>query len=1619
MQELSALGLTHPPGGTFPKPPVQTAAQTLPFGELSWENFERLSTRLAARSGQVEGAERYGRAGQAQQGIDIFARKPNGRYEVWQAKRYRTFTAKSLKKAVEAFLAGTWADRSDALYLAVQAALDDTDIQEQIETQRTALAARDITFIPLGGERLADRLRPHQDLVLSFFGRTWLTAFYGDAVDPALAQRLDGPEFAKVRDQLAAVYRTRFLALDPGVVSAPFTPGGPAVQQLGLLDRYAVSDVLIRERHADARTTPLPRPPPDQSLAKSGDKADPFRTDGGAREELRRVPVTDWLADGEQIAMVADAGAGKSTLLRCVALDLLGGQTVFPKLCGRWGERLPILVSFARWARATEMKGGEVGLKELVNDTLQPLLTADLTLLINRAVEEQRVVLLVDGLDEWSAEQSARVAFNTLVTFVGAHSLPVIVSGRPNGLRKIGALPLSWKSAELAPLSTAQQRQLALTWFHHLRSSNENTGPAASSAAQWEADRLLRELKADGALGELAATPLLLMGLLTLAMRQLALPSNRAEALKSLIQILLEIHPEKRATAAGDVKPRFHQASKVDVRQSAVAALAFASRRDGGDGGYARDQAKAAITAQLAQVNGLDTERADGIADEILAVNAETVGLLIEKAPGEIGFAHASLEEFLSAIHIQSWPLTDLLDFVSSRAGDPRWRNVIRNLVALNSRPNEVDDIIAALENAPLDVIGGMNRRGLLAEVAFSPSAMRPVTAQRIGTAILDAIEDPTYERERINLAEIAVSGLGASAISAEVSARVRRWAPRHLSYTENLINATGLRATTPELADLLLKNLSNEDSSSRRAAARTLAMKFKADDAVRFRVQALIATGTDLASCIAAIEALVLGWPDHVQPTLIEACCTSRLPQFKALGLWMKVQLNQQQLRDLGQCLRLLGEGSELGFGEKEYAEGALLKGWPSNARVVKHALESLDRRHDAHFLPVDVATFYLMRCTPDHLPVREWVLTELDKDHPFIGLWSRDWDFLVPFAETDERIREKIIRVISSGKHKYSGREYWLLLATIKDNRLRDYAIAEFRGDKSVMQYWCLLPLVEGWSSDPVVQALFADVVAMEDDKLHMLVALLPRLYADKTEARQRLLKVVREQPKARLDLILRAFQQLECAVDDDEVVQAVLAALPGRTNGLEDNDLVFIVFGPHPDVRALAMERLKSASPPYYPLAFAYPDEAEISSVVSDVLTPATTSVRYAVVTAAGTNADRFEDLNAVLGAYSREIDFDLKVQLAVYNAEFRRAQGRADDVEALLLDESDRTGIDYEEMRGMAFAGLMALGKPERILETKAGDRLIRIGSILRRHPSSTFCTLLVKNWAELKQVMGDDFISQKLIGSDETVWPALSRFVGPDPIARQDFLAWCEESDQIGTTALNSLADLNPRSDVLRKHVMKILQGAAIRSPEALPIIIAAARIARDQFLAPELVAETAALFEASRDSNTAIVLAIFDRDHASLKRRRVRAITIGRSYRDWLTAVCVSALLDAPEDVVGLIKALSERRAHPGRQHQPEINRVLIERAGHDPLVVDGLREFVSSAPSKDVLTYAAGLLAASGLLDETSRSHCSLTLEGECARDGLPTVVFDGMVDAYRPLAHTLMDILSAPTGL
>jgi len=241
-RQKSASKVWVPPDSAFLLPP-RPLLQTLPL--LPWDYFQRLCARLAQRDGDVEFTQEYGLPGQDQEGIDIYVRRrASSRYTVWQCKKYQEAGASLIRDAVDEFLAGEWAVKSDEFVLCISAQIAERSIADEIERQRDRLTTKNITFSPLGIVQLSERLKDQPDLVHDFFGLLAVKDFCGEEAAAKLARRKLTPEqVGKLRVLLRCCYSHHFESVDPGLPSLTSAmTRGPA--PLPLYERFVMPHVL-------------------------------------------------------------------------------------------------------------------------------------------------------------------------------------------------------------------------------------------------------------------------------------------------------------------------------------------------------------------------------------------------------------------------------------------------------------------------------------------------------------------------------------------------------------------------------------------------------------------------------------------------------------------------------------------------------------------------------------------------------------------------------------------------------------------------------------------------------------------------------------------------------------------------------------------------------------------------------------------------------------------------------------------------------------------------------------------------------------------------------------------------------------------------------------------------------------------------------------------------------------------------------------------------------------------------------------------------------------------------------------------------------------------------------
>ncbi|MGW3664406.1 hypothetical protein [Streptomyces sp. NPDC005141] len=153
---------------------MTTAPNQLNIHGIGWDSFEKLITEIVRK---VEGREarRYGRPGQAQDGIDIVGFRPGAPTRVYQAKNYARFTARVLEQAVEKYASGSRPFNASDLVVATSDDASDAELLNKLAELRTKHS--DLSIDLWGRQELSDMLYDHPRTVTRFFGHASADAF--------------------------------------------------------------------------------------------------------------------------------------------------------------------------------------------------------------------------------------------------------------------------------------------------------------------------------------------------------------------------------------------------------------------------------------------------------------------------------------------------------------------------------------------------------------------------------------------------------------------------------------------------------------------------------------------------------------------------------------------------------------------------------------------------------------------------------------------------------------------------------------------------------------------------------------------------------------------------------------------------------------------------------------------------------------------------------------------------------------------------------------------------------------------------------------------------------------------------------------------------------------------------------------------------------------------------------------------------------------------------------------------------------------------------------------------------------------------------------------------------
>lgn len=1402
--------------------PVSTKNQDLPFQSLSWKNFERLCYRLVRCEEGVVECRLYGLAGAEQDGIDIYARILNSqKYKVYQCKNESDFSPAKIKKAVEKFASGEWMAKAEVFVLCTRESLKKADRVQEIERHAQDLSRHGITLLTWDSDELASKLKQHPELVDDFFGRHWVKAFCGDKVADNLGERLDGPQLAELRSKLSGLYHSIFECHDRGI---------PLPGEVSLSDRYIVPDIIEdfhscdQGRQKDETVGRKQYPNPDQI---PGSKEPPNRADSGVSKQYsQKIPIQDWITRSKVSLLLGEPGAGKSSFLRFLAVDLLSPAPKMANVSDKWADHIPVWIPFALWTKQIAMgvpSGASV--REIVIATLKSWDAEKLVTLVEKALKDQRLLLLIDGLDEYSNDEAAKVAINHLEVFIRSNNVSAIATTRPHGFEKMGAILSAWQKSKISDFSINQQRELSRIWFSV--NLQKLTPTLSEVERKKEIDKLTEaffsELNRSKDLKELACNPLLLSLLIYFHFSNISLPISRFEAYALLTRHLIADHPVRRRVAAQAPQAKTPLSNvSLEVVLARVAYFIHATHTEGTASTFETKSNLEQFLMDGQSGLGCDRFNAANLASEILIHAEDSVGIIVNKSQNEIGFYHRTIQEYLTAFYISRLPLKEQIEIVSSHATSPLWREVILGLFQITRRPEDIESFVQSINALPLKHVERQYISEFLAEIAFGNFNCSPLLSKKLAQASILQVESETWMPQRKRILRHIMTGIASPILGDMVKRKIKAWYldrfGRNRSY---LFETLAEWELNDNIIDTLFKGLRDEEYRIKLAAAKVLS-KFsdKLPDVAGQLV--FIADHSDDSYLVAAsIQALIMGWGKHADlPRLVSRAANSLVDTLKLVGIKGRVSLNIHTEEDLNKLLELARPFSSVDYHAKDEISRVLLSGWPQNIKVRDACLQAAERRYyPGNNISPDIAVNVLLEGYPGDDKVLTYCVKELEtQEYPFGSHNHEAFPSLVKNFKDCDVLVAALDKWVKRVKHIDTVASYAALVgrtAVFKEVMIKELKTASF-------PHWFAQALLDGWGIlDPEVAEVFRGIIDNDLPRASSIAHLIPRIITDKIACRKFLLSLLQNPQCRRPDFVMEGLIRLESSGPHKDIVDAALALLQDQANGrFVDGVKSRLIENYSFDerVKLVAEKELTAVDGTYGAVAGALKNAPDGREVTINALTPLPRDLRRLITEHLAELYGEDDFVVELLSQYDLEADPEAKVSSSIgYHNRLVRLNRDVTQNLQTLSDTIACVGPNYNERRCAAFCGLSILGHLGKMKESDqilgGKTQITGISSLESLKVNIPHIQFILSRWKELKSYFGEEFYPRLFeYHSGFYLYNALATFADEYPAPRQEVLDFLTALPvKVGQAeSLGFLSRVVPQSELLLEYCLNTL-----------------------------------------------------------------------------------------------------------------------------------------------------------------------------------------------------------------
>ncbi|WP_119789534.1 NACHT domain-containing protein [Flavobacterium anhuiense] len=1436
------------PVTTIVDPPINTNFQKLPLEKLSWEDFEKLCLAIVQLEYSINDCEMYGIKGQAQEGIDIFARQNNGRYMSYQCKRYQKFNVGDLDKAVTYFKSKKFLKQSDRLYICTSCEWNKTQIQEKFESLHAELKIEGIDLVKWDKIQISRILKDNPQIVYDFFGEAWVKKFNGETALAKLSKSktLDARKVVQYRNELSDFYSTIFNLQDPGIpikeLNIPHT----------IQERFIIPDIISIVKadsfgfsaHESTKNTLF------QSFYNRDEyyHEEYWYSENEDNERLKkinrileeeensidlRLNIDDALLESDKNIIIGDPGAGKSTLLRYIVLDILSTKPKLECTSLKYGKLLPIWLPFAFITKHLSINDS-LNISEILKLWFNGFGKKHLFEIAKCALEDERLFLIIDGIDEWSNISSAQQAITRIETIRGLYDCKVLYSSRPYGFKILKDYFTNLKVLKLAGFSNDQQLAFVENWYSKWISVQKKSKD--QNFLKTQAQIFLKELDQTGDLKKLAETPLLLSILIIQKLRDAVLPKNKLEALKEITQYLINKHPAKRVSDAGIVLESKNDIDFKDI----FCELAIYIQKESNDGVILKSEAQKIIEDYLYNYAGYTVAKSKLRSKELIDVGANSFGIIIEKSNDEISFSHKQFQEFLAAQYLIESDEEFAVNFINSFASTPTSHQVIVSFFGLIpiKQVMKFKKCYGVLTNAFREIYQENYLKLLSYEVAINIENAPNDIAHDSFNSILEEFENETDYLYKKALLRCILASIYNSKLSEKAQEYLVRYMPNIYKYNDYRVN---YMESVEELNSIQLKFLKNVFINGtidmRYDCSKVFRSHIKDERVIDFLKNIFLKCLNPEVSAF-AINSLITDKLDENEVQLLLDSVKVKTTLIDFFKFKFKVFSKRHSDDDLQEVLNLI---DNFPFQLEQEVINVLIDGFEANDKLKKILLDATDRENQySRDLIIDSAIAWkvLFHGYNKDSEIIELIIHEFEtKKYPFGGLRNNLFHNLVYYFQGNEAIKTVVEKWLKNKLEEFKIVDNDIAFACVflanedAKNVLLDDLL------KSGISHWPVMALLDGWPDDREINNALKIYFKTGDRKKTAAAAgFVPRVFFDDKEEGVKILeKILFDRDVFWRERAIVPLIELNRDYFETEILEELLADLETFPKDIFNQyysaiDCLVKNFSNNKKVESFAFGCLEKDSNIYKILIPYYPEKDKNEENELKKSLPLVKDLRLLIIEKLSELTFLPQIIEHAFYDFNSEEDEEIKGDIAMCLFNHLKSTN-PDKIPEFCSPLVFAVGFDHEILRNIAFTGFLTVHKLDIYFKTKeispnSKSKEIAAPSDLfsnygyRKVVSGQMVKNIIDNFEYFISYTGKDFKNilknARTKTSIEDIWSFFARHsVRSSPTFPYIMEFITNNSETIeNSSIITFLNRTSPRSAILKQLLIKI-----IKSPE--------------------------------------------------------------------------------------------------------------------------------------------------------------------------------------------------------